>query len=1563
MNFIHYTSTFLKNIEESRLEQIKKKLEDLRFIDKPETLNSYDTYAKGILVLKFHGAVMCRVIIQSEWIEIKDQKVHVYFVREYISKKGFDYFWGSITHPQLSSGAWQQDHPLPDAEIISFKRDYEAAHAQVVNAKLPLPQDLSSWLEEFKISLKFDVYENENWVKYSHDRSAKGLQEKHILFFRDTIKGVLDRKDKSKIKIDKLHPSQELYTAIYEPFQTGIIFGEFTDQNVKKIVIYDGAYIKEQEERWNDAKERIKASGAAQNFSILEISKEAFRAYPKWIITNDGEELWTAIQRFDGSHNLSLLPEQVDFLNSFKFPAYINGQAGSGKSTMLYYLFSNVYFYKCAGQAVGDIIFLTENDNLLEHTCKAIIGLLSNNPEFSVGLSVEERNAVRNHFFSFKNYLLGILPEEEREAYPQDKYLDFAKFKDKFNARFTNKKYSAEEVWFVISTYVYGYYENVDINTKDKYVDEKNGIPSKFRIVDSDNFSQIVKTYLAFYDKLIEDGWWDKITLVRKIRQFFPGPLPKQYTVVFCDEAQDFTRIELRLIIQSSEFTKYDLAETDQVPIVFAGDALQTVSPTGFSDTRLHQMYYDAFTEANFQYDKERSTYNPKFNYRSRQPIVRLANIIQNYRKDCLDEDVVIKQFAKRDKLGSQIPMVHSKEWLLQSTIRPQFEEKFKYKSFIVPVDLNEESEYVKSQELLDGKFVDIKSSIDAKGAEYSQVVVYGFGEYYLKEFGNLTWEESEFDFKKKFFFNKLYVAVTRAQNELIIVDSTEGSEKFWKALLTIPASVKKWEDFNDLNDVLPINPQTGLKDVQDSTPDEALNNAMIDMEQGVSDRNAARLIVASNVFLMLGKIPEANNCLGHKEAIKGNWSNAGSYFVKAKNLEEASNAFFQGQNWGELFNSLTKSLQGHKQEMRVLIGNLMKGSEWTRKEISRVYELRGVLSDLVRDILWFPHLKEKLLNLAEKADSMEFKRELAIIIESVTRDFDFDLWEKLGNLYFDTKQFDFAIQAWDHIVYQEQSPKYTGRYLHAQVEKAHDESNELDEMLWMSRYVIWEQDKGMRAKFAKRVLELYDKLEGMLIRNELKDEVLASALHASVVVGNLGAVIQICKAVEHGGIFNWISDTYCKAITMCQHFEVAIFLKERWAKVTWKNLKLNSKETDHESLEKLNSIFTGNKFPFEDSNAPWTLEEIASIPAVPDLVSKHPKEHIRDFYLNGFRKFESLEIKNLGQFNLILGDNNSGKTTILESLLFVQDPTDCLLNFLYARRQRNNNSDKDKDYYLLDSLIYRRKKEKEAVFKFKEGRRMWSYKVRHPSLKELVEKFGVDKLDPKSFLAIENSDGQLSISDSIDQVSNHLKDPTWLSKIPYVPFGKGYSDKLSAIYHSEIGSKRQVRADFVKKMETFIPHIVGISIDPETDSIKIEEEINKVDFTSNLNDYGEGANKLFRILVQLHAAKGKRLMIDELDAGIHFSRFKQFWRVILTVANEYGVQLFATTHNEECIRYFWEVIQEAEFKECRQECRIVTLESHAVTTNPVVIVRDFESISYSSEHNLEIRGGENENN
>ena len=1108
-----------------------------------------------------------------------------------------------------------------------------------------------------------------------------------------------------------------------------------------------------------------------------------------------------------------------------------------------------------------------------------------------------------------------------------------------------------------MTTYVFGYYDDKIIDSVEKYVDDENGIPSKFRIVAPEIFQSIISIGIPLITRLYDDGYWDRTRLVRQIRRFFPNELPKRYAVVFCDEAQDFTRIELRLIIQSSLFFGYDLTSVNQIPIVLAGDALQTVSPTGFSDTRLHQMYYETFLENNFIYKKERSTYNPKFNYRSSKPIVRLANVIQNFRKESLREEISIKQDSKRAGENFKLPILHTKEWILLPENTLSVEKKFKYKCFILPVDSNEENEFIKNERIFNqNEFVDIKSSIDAKGAEYSQTVVYGFGDQHLKDFGELSWLDNSTNFKKRFFFNKLYVAITRAQNELIIIDSEVAVESFWKPLLNIPSGVNRWELYNDLDDLVLISPHTGLREVQESTPNDALNNAILDMEQGINDNNSARLIVASNIFIQLGKIEDANNCLGHKEKIKKNWSRAGEHFLKAQKIDEAADCFFKAKAWSELITK-TKSNSGYRQESRLLIAKLMVEGAWTRDELAKAYGLRNIIAEVTAQIDWYSEYTSKLISYAGTIKNLQEKREIVYVLESAGRDEDQELWNLIGQLYFENKQFKNAIDAWDRIINAADPPKYFPDYIRASIEKAVDEQNLEEEFLWKGRLLSLGINQGERRTLSSSIIAYFQENKIQISNSKQKKELLYNIFIACVILGEFNLINEVGCEVENSITPQKSTELFEFCLSVVKDEFTAIFLKERWTKAKWKSLIEVTNES--ERLIQLNAAFLSREFPFESSNGVWTIEEINSISETPKEIEKTPKNHYETIRIRNFRGFDNLELNRLGQFNVILGNNNSGKTSLLEALLFSPDPDLFLRNILFTLKQRNNNSEKEsgKEQDFLKHIITIKSQTPQFEFELQNGRTSWNYIIRYPSRSELLETNLNLEGDPKNYLAIKERNGPVKISNILSIVRNQLNNAEFIKHIPFVPFGKGYLDNLSSVYFSEIGMRKSNRDSFIEKMRLFIPNINDISINPDNDVIMIGEIVNNIETSMPLYNYGEGANKLFRILVQLYAAKGKTLMIDEIDVGVHYSRFKEFMEVIFVIAYDFNVQLFVTTHNDEWLKVFISFLNSTNIDLFKEKSRIITMERHVETGAVVPILRDYSDIKFVASNNYELRG------
>jgi predicted ATPase len=71
------------------------------------------------------------------------------------------------------------------------------------------------------------------------------------------------------------------------------------------------------------------------------------------------------------------------------------------------------------------------------------------------------------------------------------------------------------------------------------------------------------------------------------------------------------------------------------------------------------------------------------------------------------------------------------------------------------------------------------------------------------------------------------------------------------------------------------------------------------------------------------------------------------------------------------------------------------------------------------------------------------------------------------------------------------------------------------------------------------------------------------------------------------------------------------------------------------------------------------------------------------------------------------------------------------------------------------------------------------------------------------------------------------------------------------------------------------------------------------------LRSLGEGMNRLFDIMLGMTNARGGRLLIDEIENGLHYSIHEQLWRHVFEVASTLDVQVFATTHSWGCIDAF----------------------------------------------------------
>ncbi len=1512
-------------------------------IEKRKTLKevgNITSFVGSIYILKISKPKI-RIIIEEKNINFENETYKVFFIRDILLPNEFDRCYREIL-PKLKDGTWIEYNPLSNKDKDEAVKQYKNYINKDKKEKEKPPENLIKWFDEFKLNLDNDIYETQSWVEYSLNNSpGRGMRDKDANTFRILIENIRDNKDVEKEIICKF---DQVTIYRYTEHHLGIIYSKMNIENKDIIILFNGAHIETQKEYWEESIKYIKSNDLNLDENIESISRNSYRSYPKWTLSND--ELWFSIQMSKEVSNLSLTSEQSKFLRNFTFPYYINGQAGSGKSTMLYYIFSNVYYYKTQDIIKGEVAFLTENEKLLEDTKKYVNDLLRNNPEFD-GLDDKQINDSKNNFFSFKEFLLDILEDSDRGKFHSEKYLNFSIFKYLYEsstlATYIKDKYSAEECWFVIITYIYGYKIKEKV-TSENYIET---IPKALQVIDKEVFKGIEKDVLPYYEKLLEDGYWDKLKIIRFIYENIN--IKKRYSVIICDEAQDFCRVELHFILNMSEYLKYDLSTVSQVPVLFAGDPNQTVNPTGFREDEITSLLYSELENVGFNYNKESNLYSPTLNYRSSHSIVSLANFIQHYRiKYC-----GIKQ--KKPQEAKRPSSINDREFnifLSNEDIQNNKElendliRKLKYKIFIVPYDIKEKTNFSEKTNLLNKiTKAEIKTSIEAKGAEYKQVVLYGFGEYYIENFGSIiSSENKKNDFITNYFFNKLYVAITRAQTELIIVDSKRSQEFFWEKLVNkIEITNPSWNILNEKKDkIIEYNADT-INNVLQSTRNDALENARTDKNLGEYSSNPARLKVAANQFYKLGLEKDANECLALAEELKYNYKLAGDYYLKADKLEKASTAYFEARHFSSI-EKIGTNLKTIEQDIRLIIIKILPDVKIiTDIELSNISKRKEEVYEITKELSWRKELILELFKFYKEISKIEQKKDFINMLSFILKHDDVEYIENIANIFYSLDMFDKAIDNWEKI-----DKIDTKEYVLAKIEMS---NNNEDKVIWKSELISFLDKKEEKIHTCEEVKNINYNIDS----NNLSKEYFLALYKVFLYINDCDNIKNIGKKVEKS-FHNDLKKLkkFYENLLNDKNLSKSLFsfLIERYAKI---NLKINSENY----LEELNNTYKNIAKNKNILYKKFTENELKSISEYPENITSNPSQHLYNIDINNFRCFDSIKLENIGQYNLILGDNNVGKTSLLEALLFTDDDDLYFKNMLFAYTSRINSFDiwhepyKQTNEIIVDA-INKNKNINSFNFVIHENRNEWNISFRIPTDNELKNEYpNIENIHEDNYICKIDSEKNISIK-SISRILNKTNSSDLINS-QFIPFGKGFDKDLVKAYAEYIDRDKVNRNMFIESMKVFIPNIERISIDTDSSKIFIEESTFSND--KPLHHYGEGSKKLFRILVQIILQKNKKLLLDEIDAGIHYSHFGEFWKIILKVSKEHNVQIFATTHNIECIKYFKDILDTEEFKEYQKYSRTITLKN---LPNNIVkaYTREYNEFEYELDQELEIRGG-----
>ncbi|MGK3992199.1 AAA family ATPase [Sorangium sp. So ce1024] len=299
---------------------------------------------------------------------------------------------------------------------------------------------------------------------------------------------------------------------------------------------------------------------------------------------------------------------------------------------------------------------------------------------------------------------------------------------------------------------------------------------------------------------------------------------------------------------------------------------------------------------------------------------------------------------------------------------------------------------------------------------------------------------------------------------------------------------------------------------------------------------------------------------------------------------------------------------------------------------------------------------------------------------------------------------------------------------------------------------------------------------------------------------------------------------------------------------------------------------------------------------------------------IKNFRGLAALQVQDLRRINLIVGKNNTGKTSLLEAVLLLGGTTHAGITFHLgtARGQLLGEGRPDPDP-IWRPLFYRLNPTERIEIAGDRGGRWREQRLvitasggaSYDGEDGVVRAGGDDKLGGLS-LRYENAAGEPFVLDArVDPFDGAVRTParrpdimvpsSFLSARSYANFARD-TERYSRL----VRSKQE--QPLIEAMRLIEPGLQRLEVVAERAGPTVYADVG-LHALVPLAVCGEGLVRLFSIMVALSAQREGVLLVDEIDNGLHHGVMLPFWRAILKLATELDVQVFATTHNDDIIR------------------------------------------------------------
>lgn len=346
----------------------------------------------------------------------------------------------------------------------------------------------------------------------------------------------------------------------------------------------------------------------------------------------------------------------------------------------------------------------------------------------------------------------------------------------------------------------------------------------------------------------------------------------------------------------------------------------------------------------------------------------------------------------------------------------------------------------------------------------------------------------------------------------------------------------------------------------------------------------------------------------------------------------------------------------------------------------------------------------------------------------------------------------------------------------------------------------------------------------------------------------------------------------------------------------------------------------------------------------------------LRDITIENYRLFEKFQLEGLTQVNLLVGTNNSGKSSLLEAIYLLvnhEDPT-VLLNVLDNRGEYilEENGDANELYQI--SEIFRGHKLKSdcsvIISSQQDESKFIEYAFIDYDEPSASDKFierrvryvfkGRDKEDIRGSFYLDDDVFTRGFSGSIIRHTNKRIITT--ERLNYRVITRLWNQLV-------LTPKEDMVLEALRILEPDVERITFLS--QTTVEMSIQLKIKGKDTPVPLGSMGDGMYRVFALTLSLVNSENGVLLVDEIDTGLHYKALTKMWRLVIETAKKLNVQVFATTHSWDCLSSFQKVLTEEKAETIGSVFRLER------TDNQIgYVTYSSEELAIAVEHDIEVR-------